>query len=235
MMPRTLLVKVKKTFITFLYFYHLTSGSFKTDKVTTPKVLVIDDPISSLDSSVLFVVSNLVRKLISDCRENKSNIKQVFILTHNVYFHKEITFKKKFDKTKEESFWIIRRVGNNSEIKNYPDNPVQTSYDLLWQEIRERSKINNLTVFNTLRRILEYYFKILGKIKDDELLAKFEGDDKVISNSLLSWINDGSHSINDDIFIATEHETVEKYLKVFRRIFEVESQIEHYNMMMKVN
>lgn len=225
----------EKTFITFLYFYHLTNGSFETDKITTMKVLVIDDPISSLDSSVLFIVSNLVRKLITDCRACKNNIKQVFILTHNVYFHKEVTFKKQTDKTKGESFWIIRKVGNISVIQNYLDNPVQTSYDLLWQEIRESSNINKLTVFNTLRRILEYYFKILGKIKDDELLAKFEGEDKVISNSLLSWINDGSHSINDDIFTTTDDETVEKYLRVFKRIFEVERQIEHYNMMMKVN
>jgi len=224
----------EKTFITFLYFYHLTSGSFETDKITTTKVLVIDDPISSLDSSVLFIVSNLVRKLINDCREGKSNIKQVFILTHNVYFHKEVTFQKRGESNKGESFWILRKVGNNSAIENYKDNPVQTSYDLLWQEIRDRTKINKLTVFNTLRRILEYYFKILGKIKDDELLNKFDGEDKVISNALLSWINDGSHTINDDIFISTDEETVEKYLRVFKRIFEVESQIEHFNMMMKV-
>ena len=119
-------------------------------------------------------------------------------------------------------------------MQNYSDNPVQTSYDLLWQEIRDSAKINKLTVFNTLRRILEYYFKILGKIKDDELLNKFEGENKVISNALLSWINDGSHLINDDVFISTDDETVEKYMRVFKKIFEVESQIEHYNMMMKV-
>ena len=224
----------EKTFITFLYFYHLTNGSFETDKITTNKVLVIDDPISSLDSSVLFIVSNLVRQLITGCRENKSNIKQVFILTHNVYFHKEVTFKKRNGSNKGESFWIVRKVGNNSAMQNYPDNPVQTSYDLLWQEIRDSAKINKLTVFNTLRRILEYYFKILGKIKDDELLNKFEGENKVISNALLSWINDGSHFINDDVFISTDDETVEKYMRVFKKIFEVENQIEHYNMMMKV-
>ncbi len=224
----------EKTFITFLYFYHLTSGSFETDKITTTKVLVIDDPISSLDSSVLFIVSNLVRQLIINCREGKSNVKQVFILTHNVYFHKEVTFRKRGESNKGESFWIVRKVGNNSAIQNYPDNPVQTSYDLLWQEIREPTKVNKLTVFNTLRRILEYYFKILGRIKDDELLSKFEGEDKVISNALLSWINDGSHLINDDIFVSTDDETVEKYMKVFKKIFEVANQIEHYNMMMKV-
>jgi len=224
----------EKTFITFLYFYHLTSGSFETNTITTNKVLVIDDPISSLDSSVLFIVSNLVRQLISDCRENKNNIKQVFILTHNVYFHKEVTFKKQSGKTKGESFWILRKIGNNSVIQNYPENPVQTSYDLLWQEVRDPLNINKLTVFNTLRRILEYYFKILGKIKDDELLSKFDGEEKVISNALLSWINDGSHLINDDIFISTDHETVDKYLNVFKKIFVVENQIEHYNMMMKI-
>ena len=224
----------EKTFITFLYFYHLTSGSFETDKISTNKIVVIDDPISSLDSSVLFIVSNLVRKLINDCRTELSNIKQIFILTHNVYFHKEITYQKQSDKAKGQSFWIMRKIGNDSTMENYTDNPVQTSYDLLWQEIRDNSKINKLTVYNTLRRILEYYFKILGKIKDDDLLNKFDGEDKIISNSLLSWINDGSHSINDDIFVSTDDETIEKYLRVFKQIFEVENQIAHYNMMMKI-
>ena len=66
------------------------------------------------------------------------------------------------------------------------------------------------------------------------MLNKFEGEEKVISNALLSWINEGSHSINDDVFVSTDSETIEKYLKVFQRIFEVENQIEHYKMMMKL-
>jgi len=224
----------EKNFITFLYFYHLINGSFETKSITIDKVIVIDDPISSLDSSILFVVSNLVRRLISDCIENKSNIKQIFILTHNVYFHKEVTFKKRSESNKGESFWINRKVANNSKIEKHDVNPVKTTYDLLWQEIRIKDKINSLTVFNTLRRILEYYFKILGKIKDDKLLNKFEGEEKVLCNALLSWINDGSHSIDDDIFVSNDSETIEKYLNVFKRIFENENQIEHYKMMMKL-
>ena len=35
-------------------------------------------------------------------------------------------------------------------------------------------------------------------------------------------------------FISTDDETIEKYLMVFKKIFEVENQIEHYNMMMKI-
>lgn len=117
----------EKTFITFLYFFHLTSGSFETDKITHNKVLVIDDPISSLDSSILFIVSNLVRQLISQCRTGTSNIKQIYILTHNVYFHKEVTFQKRGDSNKGESFWIIKKIGNASVIEQHEENPIQTS------------------------------------------------------------------------------------------------------------
>ncbi|KUP24705.1 hypothetical protein AWJ19_17815 [Paenibacillus sp. DMB5] len=84
----------EKTFVTFLYFMHLLNGSNNSDLITENKVVVIDDPISSLDSNVLFIVSNLISKLIEDIRNEESNIIQLFLLTHNVYFHKEITFSK---------------------------------------------------------------------------------------------------------------------------------------------
>ena len=42
-------------FITFLYFYYLVYGSHESTGVTSNKIIVIDDPISSLDSNVLFL------------------------------------------------------------------------------------------------------------------------------------------------------------------------------------
>ncbi len=60
------------TFITFLYYYHLTKGSLKENDISKNKVLVIDDPISSLDSNILFIVSVLVKDLMKDHgRKNK--------------------------------------------------------------------------------------------------------------------------------------------------------------------
>ncbi|GAA7437745.1 AAA family ATPase [Helicobacter pylori] len=81
------------TFITFLYYYHLTKGSLKENDISKNKVLVIDDPISSLDSNILFIVSVLVKVLMKETMEEKTNIKQVIILTHNTYFYKEITLE----------------------------------------------------------------------------------------------------------------------------------------------
>ncbi len=56
----------EETFISFLYFVYMIRGGLKTDNIGTHKVIVIDDPICSLDSSILYIVSSLVREL-TDC------------------------------------------------------------------------------------------------------------------------------------------------------------------------
>lgn len=105
--------------------------------------------------------------MFDELRADSGHIKQLFILTHNVYFHKEITFnsdRRKNEAMKDETFWIVRKSGSSSMLKNYLSNPVETSYGLLWSEIRHQDR-SNLTIQNTLRRILENYFQILGGLK----------------------------------------------------------------------
>lgn len=221
------------TFITFLYFYKLIRGSMDRIGVENDKIVVIDDPISSLDSNVLFIVSNLVKEIIRDCQEGKSGIKQIFVLTHNVYFHKEITFKGgRESNTAKESFWIVRKLNDISVIRKQDNNPIQTTYELLWRELEDPESINIATIFNTLRRILEYYFNILGGIKYEDCINAFEGEDKFICKSLVSWINDGSHFISDDLEMPVEVDQIQKYLSVFKMIFEKMGHIKHYEMMM---
>lgn len=223
----------EKTFITFLYFYHLLKGSETETGMTTDRVVVFDDPVSSLDSDVLFIVSNLIKGLFDEVRSGNGHIKQVFVLTHNVYFHKEVTFNPRRSDVamKEETFWIVKKPDQFSTIQKHTSNPIKTSYDLLWAEVRSPNR-SNLTIQNTLRRILENYFKILGNINPDEICAKFEGKEKLICGSLFSWVNDGSHSAHDDLFISIDDGMVETYLTVFRKIFDREGHMSHYKMMM---
>src|SRR5690606_17683330 len=54
----------EKSFITFLYFYHMIKGSESDSGMTTDRVVVFDDPVSSLDSDVLFVVGSLYKGTI---------------------------------------------------------------------------------------------------------------------------------------------------------------------------
>ncbi|MBU3228898.1 AAA family ATPase [Clostridium algidicarnis] len=233
---KTTLSEGEYNFITFLYFYYLVYGSQDKIGVTTDKIIVIDDPISSLDSNVLFIVSNLVKNLINDCRSNNHGIKQTFILTHNVYFHKEITFlgsRKQFSKD-EALFGIVRKKNNVSNFQTYEENPIESTYQLMWRELKVEN-ISSLTSFNAMRRILEYYFKIIGDMDYEKCINEFDGTDKIICKSLVSCINDGSHFISDDFVVVFDEESIENYQRIFQLIFERLGHIQHYNMMMGVN
>jgi wobble nucleotide-excising tRNase len=83
-----------------------------------------------------------------------------------------------------------------------------------------------------MRRILEHYFRILGGVSDDRILKAFDGEEKLICRSLLSWVNDGSHSIPDDIFHTLDESVMRRYIAVFQRIFIKMQHTNHYNMMM---
>jgi len=225
----------EKTFITFLYFYHLLKGSNSESGVTTDRVVVFDDPVSSLDSDVLFMVSSLIKGIFDEIRNNQGHIKQIFILTHNVYFHKEITFntKRKNGVLKDETFWIVKKSGKHSKVQKHIENPIKTSYELLWHEVKDPNR-SSLTIQNTMRRILENYFKILGNLDNDEIVNKFQGKEKLVCRSLFSWVNDGSHFANDDLYVACDSGTVDFYLNVFKKIFDESKHIAHYNMMMGI-
>lgn len=223
----------EKTFVTFLYFYHLLKGSDTESGMTTDRIVVIDDPVSSLDSDILFIVGSLIKGLFDEVRSGAGFIKQIFVLTHNVYFHKEVTFNpKRTEKAmNEETFWVVRKAGLVSRVERHESNPIKTSYELLWAEVR-RQDTSKLTIQNTLRRILENYFKILGGVDPDKLCAMFEGKERLICKSLFSWVNDGSHFAHDDLYIALDDATVDNYLNVFREIFKKAEHFAHYKMMM---
>lgn len=223
----------ERTFVTFLYFIKLLNGSTDASRITEDKIVVIDDPISSLDSNVLFIISTLVRKVINDIRSGNGHIKQLIILTHNIYFHKEVSFNKGKNGTlKDETFWILRKVNNVSHVQKYEVNPIKTSYQLLWQELRQADNGSSTTVQNIIRRIIESYFKNFGGYKEEEIIDKFDGEDQITCRALVSWINDGSHFISDDLYMESGHEMTEKYLSVFETIFKVMGHEAHFHMMM---
>lgn len=225
------------TFITFLYYLQLAKGGTSEENVNEERILVIDDPISSLDSHVLFVVSTLIKEILKEVKVDKGNIKQVLLLTHNIYFHKEVSFEGLHRKGEKPLFWILRRNNKTSQLQPYfEQNPIQSSYDLLWRDIKEWEKNSGTTVQNTMRRILENFFSILGNKRDDFLIGKFEiQEEREICRSLLSWINEGSHTLPDDLYIEAPEGTIVKYLKVFKDIFKHTENIGHYNMMMGIS
>ncbi|WP_299160859.1 AAA family ATPase [uncultured Tenacibaculum sp.] len=226
----------EKTFITFLYFLQIAKGSLEKGKTSVDKILVIDDPISSLDSNILYVVSTLIKRILKEVRSGEGDILQVILLTHNVFFHKEVSFiDGRTSKLNNTNYWILRKKNRVTSIQMFEqENPIHSSYELLWKELKEGDSL--VSIQNTMRRIIENYFRILGKYRDDTLVNKFETpEEQDICRALISWINDGSHSINDDLYIEYQDETIASYKKVFKSIFEKSHHKEHYKMMMEEN
>ncbi len=227
----------EETFISFLYFLQFAKGAKNIENVSSPKILVLDDPICSLDSTVLYIVSSLVKGLMIDVRNDKSDVKQLFILTHNVFFHKETSFtNNRSDTCNDINYWIINKDNNISRIIPYKKtNPIKTSYELLWQELKFNTNASLVTTQNIMRRILENYFSMLGKCKDNKIIESFTSiEDQMICRSLLSWINDGSHSIPDDLYIDSYTDSIDRYKHIFKDIFIQMGHKAHYDMMMGI-
>lgn len=229
----------EETFIAFLYFMQMRKGALDQSKVSNKKVLILDDPICSLDSTILYIVSAMVKDLAVQVKSGESDVSQIFILTHNVFFHKEASFLdgRPNNENGEVNYWIISKDKNVSTIKAYGmTNPITTSYELLWKELREsNSNTSLITAQNIMRRIIENYFGMLGRGKEAFIEAKFDSpEDAMICKSLFYWINDGSHMITDDLFIDPYTDSIERYKEIFKQIFVKTGNETHYNMMMKV-
>lgn len=225
----------ERSFILFLYFYHLLEGVLNPDEnISEDRIVIIDDPVSSLDSEVLFIVSTLIKLILDNVRNNRGSIKQIFVLTHNTYFFKEVCFISSRDSKNirnDTMFFIVRKLNGLSTIDSYEENPIKTTYHLLWNEIK-RDDIDCVTLQNSMRRIIEYYFKILGGFDDENIIVKFTGkEEQLVCRSLLSWINEGSHEVFDDLNITMSMENKELYKQVFKKIFEIEGHLNHFNMM----
>lgn len=226
----------EETFISFLYFMQQQKGAINPNEVSERKILVLDDPISSLDSTILYIVSAMVKDLANDVIHGNSDVSQLFVLTHNVFFHKEASFidGKPNNQNGNINYWMVSKDINVSTIKSFGMvNPISTSYELLWQELRESSGSSLVTIQNIMRRIIENYFRMLGKGKDAFIQAQFDSvEEQLICKSLFHWINDGSHMITDDLYIDPYTDSIERYRDVFHKIFIKTNNEAHYNMMM---
>lgn len=207
----------ERHFIAFLYFYHTVMGSQSDEGRVEDKIVVIDDPVSSMDSGTIFVVAALTREMIAVCYNNylldaenrDDHIKQFFCMTHNPYYFREITYNRLSD-YECASFFEITKDGNNltsinekyekSTLTGGGDvnvSPVRSSYDALWHEYCTTDDPETLMV--VIRQILEYYFvQMVGYQNVDlrrDLLDKNEKE-------FVKTMEDGSENRDDYVAAA---------------------------------
>lgn len=249
----------EKNFICFLYFYYSVFGVLDEERGLDDRIVVIDDPVSSMDSDAIFIIAELIRNIIeaalnafNPVKEDgvATHIKQVFILTHNAFFYNEVA-PMYIDNYETVSYFEIIKEGVNSEVvlntKKINEGAINErvvnfipdlgNYASLWEIYRTTD--NPRILMNTMRRILEEYFLhnlgyTSGSLK--KLLLKVgranftDNTDFTLARALVNYVsNDAISSIN----FTTYTNDISKLKAVFHKIFEILGQTEHYEMMEK--
>jgi wobble nucleotide-excising tRNase len=211
----------EKTVISFLYFLELCKGKENNNEVVTEKIVIIDDPISSLSHMYVFNVAQLIRKnFFTD------EYKQIFILTHNLYFFHELLHKQK--ETNCKLFRLCKSEFSQLSEMNRKD--IQNEYQSYWQVLKDFDGGNATEVIlaNAMRNILERFFGFIEKNDFNELTKELEKDEK--NNFFIRYINKESHSDTINISDAKEIDP-QIFKKAFKKIFIDSGYEEHYNKM----
>jgi wobble nucleotide-excising tRNase len=132
----------EKTAITFLYFV---VGLGDQDFNLSEGIVVIDDPISSLDSSSVYQAFSYLKNAVKDA-------KQVFLLTHNFEFLKLLLDWLTYGNQKDKSYWMLHC--SNTEVG-----------------VRETELKPLDKVLTENRNELIFLFRILVNFKSDGTIA----------------------------------------------------------------
>lgn len=208
----------EKNLLALLFFYY---ELFSDNKQQTVKpeieLIIVDDPISSMDDSNKFYILELMKNLLELSNQ------QIFVLTHSWDDYCNLSYGKKAweDKTDKNGVenkskyatFEIRKVNGKSELFQLKN--IEKPYKYLFKEIYEFSEKSeddlktDCQIYhypNVMRRVLEewYSFKVgmnlnltssqQGKIASKLIIT--ENSEKTKLGLLLKVCNILSHSIN---------------------------------------
>lgn len=196
----------EKNLLALLFFYFELFTDNKQKKIKPQiELIIVDDPISSMDDSNKFYILELMKSLL----ELKNQ--QVFVMTHSWEDYCNLSYGQ--DNNHSFTTFELRKNNGFSELVKLSTK--EKTYKYLFKEIYEFSNKNNNDIEseyqiyhypNVMRRIFEewYGFK-LGKNLNftSKLQKQIENDFKIKSNNektklglLIKVCNILSHSIN---------------------------------------
>ena len=157
--PARRLSEGEKTAIAFLYFIVQLAEDFDVAE----GVVVIDDPISSLDSSAIFQAFAYLKNAVKDA-------KQVFLLTHNFDFLKLLLNWLSYPKVRKQSTFLMLvcaegQNGRDAEVKPLDDLLVQhpTEYHYLFKMLHLYKSDGTIATCyhmpNIARKVLETFLE----------------------------------------------------------------------------
>lgn len=220
----------ERTAIAFLYFLKsLKDKKFNSNESKFDGIIVIDDPVSSLDTNSLFLAFGYMQEHTKECN-------QLIISTHNFAFFRQVknwfdhaNKRPKKNEPKPSEFFMLKPVIDNGQkvskimplhnlLRNY-----ESEYHYLFSMVYKASSANNNSsesfygLQNMGRRLLEYVFAFKQPDETGDLftkLTKLEGFDSAKKVSIIRFANTYSHNqINElghDLSVVAETTSISK-------------------------
>ncbi len=201
----------EKHILSLMYFYYKLFDDENLDHIKDDIALVVvDDPVSSLDEGnklyILNVIMRLIDKIIVNRKSGTPNDRQMFVMSHSRDDFNNIVYHR--DKSVSELFELYKNVDANgrmcSNIRLMNDRDTMGSYARLFKEVYEISNLKGSEdlsdcqvnhSLNSMRRVFEEYLSFksknillpqvgnFGQIKEIyEISRSVDGNRKSISN-----------------------------------------------------
>jgi len=216
----------EKMIISFLYFRELCKGKRTVTGHSGKKIVVIDDPISSLSHIYIFNIGQMIKNDYF----NSPSYEQVFLLTHSLYFFYEMTLT---NHDKREDIQKLIRLTKNCDGSHFYEmkyEEIQNDYHSYWFIIKDDKQPPAL-IANCMRNIIEYFFNFIEKRDLNNVFQKPELKASKYQ-AFCRYINRESHSLGQNIFDIKEFD-YNDFKEAFRLMFVECGYEEHYKKMMK--
>lgn len=127
----------EKNIIAFLYFLK------KLEEVTDmdsnlKKIIIFDDPMSSNDNNMQYVMIEELTSLINRVQKEES-VENLIVMTHNHHFYLNLTGYLRERNNKYKRYKFLRFYSNGTKTKiqeiNNANEDFKSNYDALWQDL----------------------------------------------------------------------------------------------------
>lgn len=216
----------EKMVISFLYFLERCKGEVERGSTSTNKIVIIDDPISSLSHIHIFNIGRLIHNEFLKTRKYE----QIFVFTHSLYFFYELTNIN--HKEREETQKLFRLCKNDagSFFSTMKYEEIQNDYQAYWYIVKDQNQPPAL-IANCMRNIIEYFFNFVEKQDYNNVFQKAELQ-KTNFMAFNRYMNRESHSKGQNIFDIKEF-NYNDFKTAFELVFEHTGYSKHYKKMMK--
>ncbi|ENQ6653874.1 AAA family ATPase [Campylobacter lari] len=223
----------EKTLISFLYFLQLCQGKKEKDEAILDKIIIIDDPISSLSFNYIYEIAQLIKHTFFE----NALYKQIFIFTHNLYFYHEFfkIINKEDKKNNITSFRIFKNQNNFSCISSLKRDEILNDYQAYWQILKEykQKKTHKAIIPNTMRNILENFIGFVYAKKLIDIVNEYFAND-IQYKAFYRYISRESHSDRENISDVKDID-INMFFEAFENFFKKLKHEEHYEKMMGEN